>query len=372
MSGVRKNVVHARDTAGPALHIGSVTVDPPVALAPMAGVTDKAFRLLCREMGCGLTVTEMVSAKAILYQNRGTAKLMEIEDAERPTALQLFGSDPDIMGEIAAQVAEGPWDIIDVNMGCPVPKIVKNGEGSALMRDPALAARIVASMVRAQKKPVTVKFRKGFSDREVNAVEFAKVLEAAGASALTVHGRTREQMYAGQADRAIIRQVKEAVRIPVFGNGDVTDGPSALAMLRETGCDGIMIGRAARGNPWVFREVTRALRRADICVDNMRTADQTADGDSARADAGAAAAGIALEERVRMMIRHAERLIALKGERTAMMEMRRHAAWYIAGVHGCAKHRRELNEVSDLRGFQEWLTMLFGSTIMADDTLRET
>ena len=317
------------------MKIGSAVIDPPVALAPMAGVTDKAYRLLCREMGCGLTVTEMVSAKAIYYKNRGTARLMEIEEAERPVALQLFGSDPEIMAEIAAQVAEGPWDIIDVNMGCPVPKIVKNGEGSALMRDPELAGRIVDAMVRAQKKPVTVKFRKGFSEQEVNAVEFAKVLEANGASALTVHGRTREQMYSGKADRGIIRRVKEAVNIPVFGNGDVTDGASALAMFRETGCDGIMIGRAAQGDPWIFREVAAALRGED------------------EPDCG-----IALEERIRMMKLHAERLIALKGERTAMMEMRRHAAWYIAGLKGCAKHRRELNEVSDLQGFFEWLTML--------------
>ncbi len=317
------------------MKIGSAVIDPPVALAPMAGVTDKAYRLLCREMGCGLTVTEMVSAKAIYYKNRGTARLMEIEEAERPVALQLFGSDPEIMAEIAAQVAEGPWDIIDVNMGCPVPKIVKNGEGSALMRDPELAGRIVDAMVRAQKKPVTVKFRKGFSEQEVNAVEFAKVLEANGASALTVHGRTREQMYSGKADRGIIRRVKEAVKIPVFGNGDVTDGASALAMFRETGCDGIMIGRAAQGDPWIFREVAAALRGED-----------------------GPDCGIALEERIRMMKLHAERLIALKGERTAMMEMRRHAAWYIAGLKGCAKHRRELNEVSDLQGFFEWLTML--------------
>lgn len=317
------------------MKIGSAVIDPPVALAPMAGVTDKAYRLLCREMGCGLTVTEMVSAKAIYYKNRGTARLMEIEEAERPVALQLFGSDPEIMAEIAAQVAEGPWDIIDVNMGCPVPKIVKNGEGSALMRDPELAGRIVDAMVRAQKKPVTVKFRKGFSEQEVNAVEFVKVLEANGASALTVHGRTREQMYSGKADREIIRRVKEAVKIPVFGNGDVTDGASALAMFRETGCDGIMIGRAAQGDPWIFREVAAALRGED-----------------------GPDCGIALEERIRMMKLHAERLIALKGERTAMMEMRRHAAWYIAGLKGCAKHRRELNEVSDLQGFFEWLTML--------------
>ena len=241
------------------LKIGNVTIDCPVVLAPMAGVTDLPFRLLCREMGVGLLSMEMVSAKAILYKNRNTESLMEIAPGENPIALQLFGSDPEILGEIAAQIQNRPFDILDFNMGCPVPKVVNNQEGSALMKQPELVREIASSLVKASEKPVTVKIRKGFDDAHVNAVEIAKILEDCGVAAVAVHGRTREQYYSGKADWEIIRKVKEAVSIPVIGNGDVDSPKAAVEMLEQTGCDGVMIGRAAQGNPWLFREIRHYL-----------------------------------------------------------------------------------------------------------------
>ena len=234
------------------LRIGNVELDNNLILAPMAGVTDMSFRQLCREQGCGLLVTEMVSAKAILYKNRNTKELMAIGEGERPVSLQLFGSDPEIVSDIAHQVEDGPYDIIDLNMGCPVPKIVGNGEGSALMKNPKLVEELLSALVRKVHKPVTVKFRKGFDDDHVNAVEIAKIAESCGVAAVAVHGRTREQYYSGRADWDIIRQVKEAVKIPVIGNGDIFEPQDAKRMLEETGCDGLMIGRGARGNPWIF------------------------------------------------------------------------------------------------------------------------
>ena len=237
------------------IQIGNVTLDNPILLAPMAGVTDLPFRLLCARQGAGLVSTEMVSAKAILYKNKNTNGLMEMDPNEGPVALQLFGSDPEIISEMAKKIEARPFSILDLNMGCPVPKVVNNKEGSALMKDPVLAGRIIEKTAGAISKPVTVKIRKGFDEAHINAVEMARVAQESGAAAVIVHGRTREQYYAGAADWDIIRQVKEAVRIPVIGNGDVCDGPSAERLMQETGCNAVMIGRAAQGNPWIFRSI---------------------------------------------------------------------------------------------------------------------
>ena len=313
------------------LRIGNTVLENNVILAPMAGVTDLPFRVLCREQGAGCVVTEMVSAKAVLYNNRNTRELLQIDPDERPAAVQLFGSEPDIMAEIAARLEEGPYDYIDVNMGCPVPKIVNNGEGSALMKNPERAKEVLTAMVRAVKKPVTVKFRKGFNDLSVNAVEFAKMAESCGVAAVAVHGRTREQYYSGKADWDIIRQVKEAVRIPVIGNGDIFTPEDAGRMLKETGCDGIMVARGAKGNPWLFGRINHYL------------------------DTGEVLPGPSMAEIKAMILRHGRMLVQFKGEGGAMREMRGHMAWYTKGMPHSATLRNEINQVETLEGFVELL-----------------
>lgn len=313
------------------LMIGSVELPNPVILAPMAGVSDLPFRLLCSEQGAGLVCMEMVSAKAIAYRNRNTEKLMETDPREHPVSLQLFGSEPDLMAEIAAQIEDRSFDILDINMGCPVPKIVGNGEGSALMKNPKLIEEIITKVSRAIQKPLTVKFRKGFDDDHVNAVEIAKIAEASGAAAVAVHGRTREQFYSGTADWEIIRQVKEAVSIPVIGNGDVDSPEKAKALLDATGCDGVMIGRAARGNPWLFRRVVEYLENGKILDKPSK------------------------EEVKAMMLRHARMQVECKGDYTGIREMRKHISWYTTGLPGSAKLRGRINSVESLAEMEELL-----------------
>lgn len=313
------------------LRIGNTLLENNVILAPMAGVTDLPFRLLCHEQGAGCVVTEMVSAKAILYNNKNTRDLLRIHPGEGPAAIQLFGSDPEIMGEIAARVEEEPCGFIDVNMGCPVPKIVNNGEGSALMKRPDLAERILTAMVRAVKKPVTVKFRKGFNDSSVNAVEFAKMAESCGVAAVAVHGRTREQYYQGKADWDIIRKVKAAVKIPVIGNGDIFTPQDAGRMMEETGCDGLMVARGAKGNPWIFRRINHYLDTGEMLPEPS------------------------IEEIRDMILRHGRMLAEYKGEGTAIREMRGHMAWYTRGLPHSAALRNEINQVETLEGLLELL-----------------
>lgn len=315
------------------LQIGSLRIEHPVILAPMAGVTDLPFRVLCREQGCGLVCTEMVSAKAITYKNKNTFFLMETVPEERPVSLQLFGSDPEIMAEAARMIAHLDFDILDVNMGCPVPKVVNNGEGSALMKQPELAGRIIRHLVKAIDKPVTVKIRKGFDDSCINAVEMARIAEDGGASAIAVHGRTREQYYSGQADWEIIRQVKEAVSIPVIGNGDIFKPQDAQRMFEETGCDGVMVARGARGNPWLFRDILDYL------------------------DHGTVHEKPSIQEMVDMMLRHADMHIRHKGEYQGIREMRKHVAWYTAGYPGSARMRQVVNEVESYEELEHLLAM---------------
>ena len=300
----------------------------------MAGVTDLPFRLLCRELGAGMVCMEMVSAKAILYGNKNTEEMLRVTPKERPASLQLFGSDPDIMAEIAARIEDRPFDVLDINMGCPVPKIVNNGEGSALMKNPKLAGEIISKVSKAVSKPVTVKIRKGFDSEHVNAVEMAKIAEENGAAAIAVHGRTREQFYEGKADWDIIAQVKESVSIPVIGNGDIVDGESALKMLKETGVDGFMIGRAARGNPWIFSEIQEYIDKGEKVPRPSR------------------------EEISAMMLRHFRMLTEHKGEYVAVREMRKHVGWYTQGLPNSSAMRRNVNEITSKEALEEFLTHL--------------
>ena len=314
--------------------IGNVEIPNPFVLAPMAGVTALPFRLLCKEQGAGLLCMEMVSAKAISFHNKNTEALMEIDPGEHPVSMQLFGSEPDLMAEVAKSIEERPFDILDINMGCPVPKVVRNGEGSALMKNPKLVHEIVSAVSKAIEKPVTVKIRKGFDDDHINAVEIAKIIEDAGGAAVAVHGRTREQYYSGKADWDIIRQVKEAVSIPVIGNGDVTSPQKAEELVKQTGCDGIMIARGAQGNPWIFSEM---ITYEEIGVLPERPS---------------------LEEIRDMMLRHARLQLKYKGEFIGIREMRKHVAWYTKGLKGSAKLREEINRVESYQELEELLFQL--------------
>lgn len=317
------------------LTIGNVELKNNVILAPMAGVTDLPFRVLCKEQGAGLLCMEMVSAKAIYYGSKNTEELMKISPAEMPVSLQLFGSDADIMADMAKKIEEKPFAVLDINMGCPVPKVVNNGEGSALMKNPKLAEEIITKMVKAVKKPVTVKIRKGFDEAHLNAVEMAKIAEASGAAAVAVHGRTREQYYAGNADWGCIRAVKEAVKIPVIGNGDVTDALSAERLLKETGCDGVMVGRAAQGNPFIFREITEYLETGVIPPKPTPA-------------------------EVRATIeRHARMQMEEKGEYTGVREMRKHLSWYTVGYPNSAKYRQMINSMETMEELLRSLDMVF-------------
>ena len=319
------------------LKIGNVTLDNNVILAPMAGVSDLPFRLLCRELGAGMVCMEMVSAKAIYYNNKNTDSLMEIHPEEKPVSLQLFGSDPQIISEMAKRIEERPFSILDINMGCPVPKVVNNGEGSALMKNPKLVEAILSSLVKAVNKPVTVKIRKGFDETHANAVEIAKIAESCGVAAVAVHGRTREQYYSGKADWEMIARVKEAVSIPVIGNGDVDSPRAAKALLEQTGCDGVMIGRAAQGNPWIFREVVSYLETGVIPAPPTNA------------------------EKRELILRHAALQLQYKGEYTGVREMRKHLSWYTVGMPNSARFRQAINSMESMDELVESVETIFGA-----------
>ena len=314
--------------------IGNVRIENPFVLAPMAGVTDMPFRTLCKEQGAGLICMEMISAKAISFHNKNTIALMKIDPCEHPVSMQLFGSEPELMAEVAKSIEDKDFDILDINMGCPVPKVVNNGEGSALLKNPELIVQIIKSVSSAIQKPVTVKVRIGFENAPVDIVEIARRSEDAGAAAIAVHGRTRQQYYSGTADWDIIRQVKEAVSIPVIGNGDVDSPLKAEALLKQTGCDGVMIGRAVRGNPWIFREMNHYFQTGELLPRPSS------------------------EEIREMILRHARAQIALKGEFTGIREMRKHVAWYTAGMRHSAGLRRASNTIESYEALQELLMKL--------------
>lgn len=313
------------------MKIGNVQLNNKVFLSPMAGVTDLPFRLICKEKGCGMLYTEMINAKALCYDDENTKKMLKIEDEEHPIAVQIFGSEPEFMGKAAAIMNEYPNEILDINMGCPAPKVIKNGDGSALMRNPKLASEVLSSVVKNSKKPVTLKIRKGWDDDSVNAVEIAKIAEQCGISALAIHGRTREQFYSGKADWDIIEQIKQTINIPVIGNGDVFEVEDAVNMLEKTKCDAIMIGRGAQGNPWIFKRINHYMETGEILSEPT------------------------LEERITTAIKHMNLAVAEHGEYVAVREMRKHIGWYLKGLKNSAKYRDQINKITD---YKEVIAML--------------
>lgn len=313
------------------IKVGNVTIKGNLILAPMAGVTDLPFRLLCKEMGADLIYTEMVSAKGIYYDNKNTESLLEVLEKERPVSLQLFGSDPELMAEMAKKIEHRNFDILDINMGCPVPKVVNNGEGSALLKDPKQIGRIVRAVSQAINKPLTIKIRKGFGEEDCNAVEVAKIIEDSGAAAVAVHGRTREQYYSGKADWDVIAKVKEAVSIPVFGNGDVFSPETAKQLIDHTGCDGIMIARGVRGNPWLFSQIKTYLETGEYLPKPT------------------------VQEVTQMIKRHGRLQVQFKGEYLGIREMRKHVAWYTTGYPESARLRNMVNEVDSLEALDHLL-----------------
>lgn len=303
------------------MKIGNVTLDNKVFLSPMAGVTDLPFRLICKEQDCGMLYTEMINAKALCYDDQNTKKMLKIEEEEHPVAVQIFGSDPAFMGGAAEILNEYPNEILDINMGCPAPKVIKNGDGSALMKNPKLAEEVLKSVVKNSKKPVTLKIRKGWDDNNINAVEIAKIAEASGISALAIHGRTREQYYSGKADWDVIAKIKESINIPVIGNGDVFEVEDAINMINKTNCDAIMIGRGAQGNPWIFKRINHYMKTGEILPEPTG------------------------EEKINTALKHLKLAIDEHGEYVAVREMRKHIAWYLKGLRGSARLRDEINKI---------------------------
>lgn len=314
------------------MKIDNIILENPVFLAPMAGITDLPFRLICKEMGCGMVYTEMISSRGLYYRDKKTEKLLKIHPDEKPVALQIFGSVPDVMAKAAYMLNDRENAVLDINMGCPTPKIVKNKDGCALMRDIDLAGKIVKAVVKESIKPVTVKIRKGWDENNVNAVEFAKVMEQGGAKAITVHGRTREQFYSGKADWDIIKKVKEAVTVPVIGNGDIFTVEDGMKLLNEIKCDGIMVGRGSLGNPWLFKRLVHYIKTGDLLPEPTP------------------------EEKINMALKHLDSATRHKGERVGIIEMRKHIAWYVKGLKNSASLRDRINKINHKSDLEKVLT----------------